>query len=146
MRYLCGEFLNMKKSHIIFLVCIAVMIVGLIVFSFGDISSYESILSAKKKPGQSVTIIAQFDNTQPVEYDPEKNSNYLSFYAKDSLGGQTKVIYHDSKPTDMEKSERLVLTGVMKNGQFECSKMLLKCPSKYKDNKKELEKTINEGY
>lgn len=134
----------MKKSHIIILIGIAALIVTLIVFSLGDISSYESIQSAKKNPGKSVTIIAQFDKTRPIEYDPAKNSNYLAFYATDSLGGQTKVVYHDSKPTDLEKSERVVLTGMMKDGQFECSKILLKCPSKYKDDKKELERTLRD--
>lgn len=134
----------MKKSHIIILIGIAILIVSLIVFSAGDFSTYETIASARKKPGKEVTIIAQFDKSQPVEYDPEKNSNYLSFYAKDSLGGQTKVIYRNSKPTDLEKSERVVLTGSMKNDQFECKKILLKCPSKYKDDKKELERTMNE--
>lgn len=134
----------MKKSHIIILIGIAALIVSLIVFSAGDFSTYETIASAQKKQGKSVTIIAQYDKTKPMEYDPVKNSNYLSFYAKDSLGGQTKVVYHNSKPTDLEKSERVVLTGVMKNGEFECSKILLKCPSKYKDDKKELERKMNE--
>ena len=134
----------MKRSHIIILIAIAASIVGLIVFSAGDFSTYESIKSAQHKAGKQVTIIAQIDKTQPIEYDPQKNSNYLSFYAKDSLGGYTKVVYHNSKHTDIEKSERIVLTGVMRNGQFECSKILLKCPSKYKDDKKELERTMKE--
>lgn len=134
----------MKKSHIIILIGIAVLIVALLIFSAGDLSTYETIQSAQKKPGKQVTIIAQFDKTRPMKYDPEKNSNYLSFYAKDSLGGQTKVVYRNSKPTDLEKSERIVLTGTMQNGQFECKKILLKCPSKYKDDKKELERTMNE--
>ncbi len=134
----------MKRTHIIILVAIAALIVTLIVFSAGDFSTYETIHSAQNKPGKSVTIIAQFDKTQPVEYDPQKNSNYLSFYAKDSLGGKTKVVYRNSKPTDLEKSERIVLTGMMQNGQFECTKILLKCPSKYKDDKKELERKMKE--
>ena len=134
----------MKRTHIIFLVGIAALIVGLIVFSAGDFSTYETIQSAQKKMGKSVTIIAKVDKTAPIEYDPIKNSNYMSFYAMDSLGGKTKVVYHNSKPTDFERSERVVLTGVMKNEHFECSKILLKCPSKYKDDKKELERKIKE--
>lgn len=134
----------MKRSHIIILIGIAALIVCLIVFSVGDFSTYETISSAQKKPGKSITIIAQFDKTRPMEYDPQKNSNYLTFYAKDSLGGLTKVIYRNSKPTDLEKSERVVLTGMMKDGEFQCSKILLKCPSKYKDDKKELERKMNE--
>jgi cytochrome c-type biogenesis protein CcmE len=37
-------------------------------------------------------------------------------------------------PTDMDKSERLVLKGRVNGDVFECSSISLKCPSKYKDN------------
>lgn len=132
----------MKRTHIIFLVAIAALIVGLIIFSAGDFSTYESISSAKKKQGTFVHLIAKLDKTEPIEYDAIKNPNYLSFYAVDSLGDKTKVIFHNSKPTDLEKSERIVMKGKMEADHFECKDILLKCPSKYKDDKKELEKTI----
>ena len=89
-------------------------------------------------------LIAKLDKSQPIEYDPIKNPNYLAFYAVDSLGGQTKVIYHNSKPTDLEKSERIVMKGKMEAGHFECKEILLKCPSKYKDDKEQLKKNVNE--
>jgi cytochrome c-type biogenesis protein CcmE len=41
----------------------------------------------------------------------------------------------------MEKSERLVLKGKVQNGQFECKDILLKCPSKYKDNPNSIDKS-----
>jgi cytochrome c-type biogenesis protein CcmE len=132
----------MKKTHIIILVSIAALIVALIVFSAGDFSTYETISSAKNKQGKYVHLIAKLDKTMPVEYDAVNNPNYLSFYAVDSLGGKTKVIFNNSKPTDLEKSERIVMKGTMKADHFECKDILLKCPSKYKDDKKQLEKTI----
>jgi len=132
----------MKKTHIIILVSIAALIVALIVFSAGDFSTYETISSAKNKQGKYVHLIAKLDKTEPIEYDAVNNPNYLSFYAVDSLGGKTKVIFNNSKPTDLEKSERIVMKGTMKADHFECKDILLKCPSKYKDDKKELEKTI----
>lgn len=125
------------------LVGIAALIVGLISYS-ADFSTYDTIESAKNKNGQFVHIIAKLDKTQPLEYDPINNPNYLTFFAVDSLGGRTKVVYHDSKPGDLEKSERLVLTGKMMDGQFECKTILLKCPSKYKDDKNTLEKDATE--
>lgn len=131
----------MKKTNIIILVGIAVLIVGLLCFST-DFSTYDSISSAKAKPGKAVTIIAKLDTTKTVEFDPINNPNYLSFYAVDSLGGNTKVVFHNTKPTDFEKSERLVMKGQMKGDQFECSSILLKCPSKYKDDKEYLEKNV----
>ncbi len=133
----------MKRTHIILLIAIAAMIVGLIVFSAGDFSTYDTIGSAQQNPGKFVHLIAKIDRSQPIEYDPVKNPNYLSFYATDSLGGRTKVIFRNSKPTDLEKSERIVMKGKMTSDHFECNDILLKCPSKYKDDKKELEKTIS---
>jgi cytochrome c-type biogenesis protein CcmE len=79
------------------------------------------------------------DKTAPIEYNPAKDPNYLSFTATDSLGGVTKVVYHNTKPAEFEHSERVVLKGKMQGNTFECSEILLKCPSKYKDDKNKLE-------
>ena len=129
----------MKRSHIIILVGIAALIVGLLSYST-DFSTYDTISSAKAKQGKFVHIIAKLDRTQPQEYDPIKNPNYFSFYAVDSLGGKTKVVLHNSKPADLEKSERLVMLGRMASDHFECREIQLKCPSKYKDDKQQLQK------
>jgi cytochrome c-type biogenesis protein CcmE len=133
----------MKRTHIILLVGIAALIAGLLSIGI-DVSTYDSITSAKSKQGKFVHIIAKMDKNQPLEYDAIKNPNYLSFYAVDSLGGQTKVVYHNSKPADLEKSERLVMKGKMQADHFECSDILLKCPSKYKDDEKQMQKNVNE--
>ncbi|MEJ7766315.1 MAG: hypothetical protein WKF89_00785, partial [Chitinophagaceae bacterium] len=75
----------MKKTHIIILLFIAVAIAVLISF-MGDLSSYETIASARQKNGKNVTIIAKIDNSMPIEYDPRTNPNYLSFHVVDTLG------------------------------------------------------------
>jgi cytochrome c-type biogenesis protein CcmE len=131
----------MKKSHIILLVVIAAAIAGLLSLST-DFSTYDSVSSAKAKQGKFVHLIAKLDKTAPIEYDPAHNPNFLAFTAIDSLGVTTKVIYHNTKPTELEQSERVVLKGRMKGDVFECSEILLKCPSKYKDDKKVLEKEL----
>lgn len=130
----------MKKTHIILLVLIAVSIAVLLSF-MGDITTYDTVMSAKEKPGKFVHLIAKMQPNS-LQYDPLKNPNYLSFTAVDSLGNSIKVVYHNTKPTDMEKSDRLVLKGKVEGDTFECKDILLKCPSKYKDDmnaaKKEL--------
>ncbi|MFX5747317.1 cytochrome c maturation protein CcmE, partial [Acinetobacter baumannii] len=78
--------------------------------------------------------------TKAFEYDPVKNPNYLSFTAVDTLGNVVKVVYRNNKPTDMEKSERIVLKGRMQGDYFECKDILLKCPSKYKDDPKAMQR------
>ncbi|TAG11391.1 MAG: hypothetical protein EAZ13_03680 [Sphingobacteriia bacterium] len=128
----------MKTTHIIILVLIAAAIAVLVQYT-GDLTTYETIASAKEKEGKFVNLIAKLDQHKPVEYDAVKNPNYLSFTAIDTLGNSIKVIYHDNKPTDMEKSERIVLKGRVKDGLFECKDILLKCPSKYKDDPKAMQ-------
>lgn len=130
----------MKKTHIILLLLIAASIVVLISYT-GDLTTYETIASAREKEGKFVNLIAKIDKTQPLHYDAVKDPNYLTFTAVDTLGNSIKVIYHNNKPTDMEKSERLVLKGKVLNGQFECKDILLKCPSKYKDNPNSIDKS-----
>jgi cytochrome c-type biogenesis protein CcmE len=73
------------------------------------------------------------------------NPNFLAFTATDSLGGRTRVVYRNTKPAELEHSERVVLKGKMQGDNFECSEILLKCPSKYKDDKAQLEKVVVEN-
>lgn len=134
----------MKTSHIVLLIIIAAAIGGLLMFSV-DFSTYDTIATARQKPGRFVHLIARLDKSQPIEYDALKDPNLLSFYAVDSLGSSTKVIYHNPKPSELEKSERIVLKGKMNNDVFECDNILLKCPSKYKDDKQQLEKTLSQS-
>lgn len=131
----------MKKTHIVILVGIAIAIGGLLMLSV-DFSTYDTIESAKQKQGKFVHLIAKLDKTVPLDYNPAKNPNYLSFMAIDSLGGRAKVVYLNTKPAELEQSERVVLKGKMQGDVFECSDILLKCPSKYKDDKTNLEKTV----
>ncbi|MEO6289097.1 MAG: cytochrome c maturation protein CcmE [Ginsengibacter sp.] len=133
----------MKTSSIILLVVIAAAIGVLLMYSV-DFSTYDTIESAKSKQGTYVHLIAKLDKTRPVQYDAIKDPNYVSFYAVDSLGGSTQVIYRNTKPAELEQSERVVLKGKMQGNIFECENILLKCPSKYKDDKKELEKTVTQ--
>ncbi len=122
----------MKKTHIILLVLIAGAITILISYT-GNLTTYETVVSARQKQGKFVKLVAKLDKNSLV-YDAVKDPNYLTFTALDTLGNTVKVVYHNTKPTDMEKSERLVLGGKMQGDHFECRDILLKCPSKYKDN------------
>ncbi|MEO6820226.1 MAG: cytochrome c maturation protein CcmE [Ginsengibacter sp.] len=131
----------MKTSSIIILVTIAAAIGALLMYSV-DFSTYDTIASAKEKQGTYVHMIAKLDKSKPIQYDAIKDPNYLSFYAVDSVGGSTRVIYRNTKPPELETSERVVLKGTMNGDVFDCDNILLKCPSKYKDDKSQLEKTL----
>jgi CcmE len=138
--------LFMKRTHIILLIFIALAI-GVLVSFMGNLSTYETISSARQKAGKSVTIIAKLDNSQPIEYDPVKDPNYLSFHISDTLGNKARVVYHYGKPYDMEKAERIVLKGKMNGDVFEITQkdgILMKCPSKYKDDPAAAKKNLDQ--
>lgn len=139
----------MKKFHIVLLVAIAVVIAVLISY-MGDLSTYETLASARQKEGKTVTVIAKLDRSvaNPIQYDPVKNANFTSFHVVDSLGNKARVEYHFEKPFDMEKSERIVLKGKMKGDVFEITRkdgILIKCPSKYKDDPKAAENNLTQN-
>lgn len=140
----------MKKTHIVLLVCIAAVIMFLLSY-MGDLSTYETLASARQKSGKTVTVIAKLDKSyaQPITYDPLVNPNLTTFYVLDTLGNKAKVVYHFEKPMDMEKSERIVLKGkMMEDDVFDIATkdgILIKCPSKYKDNPKAASNNLSQN-
>jgi len=139
----------MKKLHIVFLVCIAAVIAVLISL-MGDLSTYETLASAKQKPGKTVTVIAKLDKSyaEPVVFNAARNANLTTFHVVDSLGNKAKVVYYFEKPMDMEKSERMVLKGKMNGEIFEITQkdgILIKCPSKYKDDPKAAQNNLSQN-
>ena len=139
------KFPGMKKIHIVGLVFIAIAI-AVLIRMMADVTTYETIASAKQKTGKTVTVIAKLDQNT-LNYDPVKNPNYLTFEATDTLGERMKVAYYYEKPYDMEKSERIVLKGKMEDGVFQIRDqkgILIKCPSKYKDDPDAAKKSLKD--
>ena len=61
------------------------------------------------------------------------NGRTLGLPGRDSDGEEAKVVLLAEKPQDFELSEQIVVTGRMKGEEFIATDMLMKCPSKYKD-------------
>ena len=121
----------MKKIHIIGIIMMAVAIV-LIVNAGKDVATYVNFEEAAQKES-SVKVIGHLVKDKEIIYDEMKDPNYFSFYMTDEKGVERKVILNQGKPNDFELSEQIVLTGKMKGEEFYASDILLKCPSKYKD-------------
>lgn len=122
----------MKKIHIILLILVAASIAVLVSF-LQTTTTYDTVDTAKSKPGKFVHLMAKWDKSEPLLYDAIKNPNYLEFTAVDSLGQKIPVVYHNPKPENFELSEKLVMKGKYEDGKFMCQNIQTKCPSKYKD-------------
>lgn len=125
----------MKKSSVIGLVVIAIAI-AVIVATYSKASSYSSFAEAKKAK-TDIQIIGHLDKQKALYYDATKDANYFAFYVRDTNKMECKVILTAPKPEDFERSEQIVLTGHMVGDEFYASKILMKCPSKYTQDKVE---------
>jgi cytochrome c-type biogenesis protein CcmE len=137
----------MKRTQIVILVFIAIAIATLVSF-MGSLSTYETIASARQKEGKTVSLYVNVDHTQAVEYDPVKNPNYFAFHISDTLGNKAKVVCNFEKPYDFEKAEGITLKGKMRGDVFEITSrdgILLKCPSKYKDDPNMAKKNLSQN-
>ncbi len=123
----------MKKSSILGLVIIAVMI-AVIISLYSKTSSYGSFSDAKKTAAQ-LNVVGHLDKQKELYYDAAKDANYFTFYVKDKKGEECKVVFIGTKPQDFERSEQIVLTGQMVGNEFHASYILMKCPSKYTQDK-----------
>jgi len=133
----------MKKIHIVLLLLVIGGIVGMSFF-IKDLTTQETFSSAAEK-GSFVVVKVQLDKSTPVEYDGLKDPNHTVFYAIDQDGQRHKVVYNNAKPQDIERSEGIDLNGYMRDGYFECTKLQMKCPSKYKDDMKAAQKNLPSG-
>lgn len=121
----------MKKMQII-LILIIVTSIGVLIYASKDLSTYGNFKVAHES-GAKTKVVGVLAKEKPMEYNPAKDPNYFSFYIKDNQGVEEKVILRAAKPQDFEMSEQIVVTGTFKDGNFEASDLLMKCPSKYKD-------------
>ena len=126
----------MKKSHIIILILLAFTI-GLFASKLGNVDSYANFEDAKSKEGTKVQLTGMLVKEKPIVYDPQKDPNSFSFYLTDETGKQFQVICNDDLPRDLEKVDKIVLTGEMRGETFYASDILVKCPSKYQETEVE---------
>lgn len=121
----------MKKLYILS----GLLIIGgiiLLISAAGDMSTYSSFSEALKT-GNKVKVVGKLAKDKELYYSPAENPNYFSFYISDNKGEVRKVVLNAAKPQDFELSEQIVVTGKMKGEEFHATELLMKCPSKYKD-------------
>ncbi len=135
----------MKKSHILGIGVIAIAI-AIIVSTAGDASTYVDFSKAEQMAmngeNNSIHVVGTLKKNasgeiQDMAYQPEIDPNYFVFTLLDNNNREQKVVYRSPKPLDFDKSEQVVIIGKMDKDHFEAEKILLKCPSKYNNDKLE---------
>ncbi len=97
-----------------------------------EVSAYSTFAEARSN-GKLVKVAGQLSKDKEMVYNPVNDPNHFSFFIKDTNGDEHKVVLAAAKPKDFEMSEQIVVTGKIKGDEFHASEILMKCPSKYKD-------------
>ena len=127
-----ASFVYMKKSQIIALITI-VAAIAIIINGSKDVSTYSTFAEAAKAATE-VKVTGELNPDEDIVYQPDIDPNVFSFHMIDKNGISRKVIMKQSKPQDFERSESIVVTGEMRDDIFVADEILMKCPSKYKDD------------
>jgi len=130
----------MKKTEIVLIFLVAV-IIGVILSLTYNASTYITFTDAEKRMGREYTVIGELIKEKEIRFEPRLN--LLTFYASDSLKNERKVYYYDSKPQDFERSEKITMTGFATDSGFTANTILMKCPSKYNEQKNFEQDTIS---
>jgi len=118
------------KKYLIFLVIIILAVVGALSLSDDIISPYVSFKKARSKAGEYFQVIGSLDKTAPVI----SRTGAYEFKFRDRDGSLMKVVHKGIKPANFEHAEQIVALGRYDRGKdvFTASRILVKCPSKYK--------------
>ncbi len=131
----------MRKSHIIIFIIIAAAI-GILVSTAGDASTYvgfgkayEMANAGNRKDIHVVGALLKDTSGDIIGMETGADKVSFSFLLVDESGKEQKVEYNQPMPQDFTKSEKVVVVGRYDGTVFKASKILLKCPSKYQEQK-----------
>lgn len=131
----------MKTSHIIAVIIIAAAI-GVIIGTTGDASTYVNFGQAYQmaSTGNKTTIhvvgeLKKDKDGTVVGLEKSDDRLSFSFVMVDDHQKEQKVLYNEPMPPDFLRSEKVVVVGSYHGNDFVATKILLKCPSKYQEQK-----------
>ncbi len=121
----------MKKKVIIGLVIIVVFS-GFAFYSFrASLNPYVTFREAAARPG-TVQVFGYLSDGV-IQYDA--TNQQVRFYMADDEGTEVLVAYEGAKPANMEHADSLVVVGELSGDIFYAQRLLVKCPSKYEEEK-----------
>lgn len=131
----------MKKSHILIIILIAAAI-GIVVSTAEDASTYvtfdQAYQLATNGSSSSIHVVGELKkdvNGHVVGILQGSDRVSFSFVMIDDNKKEQIVEYHEPMPQDFTRSEKVVVIGSYHDDIFVAEKILLKCPSKYQEQK-----------
>ena len=124
----------MKPAYLIaFLILVTSL--GITLYSFSSaIARHVTIPQAMAMPGQNVQIPGKIVKGSDV-FDPLRKELRFDVTSMDGKNRIT-IVYKEPKPENFDSATNVEAAGQCKDGVFYATNLLVKCPSKYNDEKK----------
>ena len=122
----------MKRK--ILLIALLLAFAGYAGWSFADsVTPYVGIKEAKAATSSSVQVKGLLAKDAPA---PHMEGNDFVFTLQDEETGEELLVhYHGTKPDQFDEAHHIVAIGKMQGEAFSSDKLLIKCPSKYEQQK-----------
>jgi cytochrome c-type biogenesis protein CcmE len=124
----------MKPPYIIASVVIAICMV-ITMFSFsGAIANHVNIAHAKTRPHDVIQVPGDIDKST-VRFDVARGQLEFEIVDRKDKSQRMKVVYSQPKPENFDTANSVEAVGAYRDGVFVARDLLVKCPSKYNDEK-----------
>lgn len=122
----------MKRK--ILLIALLLAFVGYAGWSFADsVTPYVGIREAKAATSSKVQVKGLLAADAPAPHMEGKD--FVFTLQDEETGEELLVRYHGSKPDRFDEAYHIVAIGRMQGATFSSDKLLIKCPSKYEQQK-----------
>lgn len=117
----------MKKRNLISITIIIAFLIFCFVSLNDSLTPYVTFAQAKTAGNVQVKGVL----ASKIMESPDKQG--IKFILRDEKGEEAEVIYQGSRINNLDHSESVVVIGAYQDKQFIAEKILVKCPSKYKN-------------
>jgi cytochrome c-type biogenesis protein CcmE len=124
-----------KPAYIIAFLILAVSLVATLVSFSGAIAQHVSLQQAMTRTGETVQVPGDILK-DTVHYDSFRGELRFDIVDKTDRKTRMTVVYPQPKPENFDSATSVEAVGRYKDGVFRADNLLIKCPSKYSDEKK----------
>ena len=122
----------MKKGPVITAIFTVLALVAVVTAFVTQASPYVTIAQAKQSSDAQLHLAG---DVVPDTLRNDTRHHLLTFQLKDQKGDVILVKHNGEIPADLDQVKKVVAIGGVKNGEFQSTKLLVKCPSKYEAEK-----------
>jgi len=121
-----------RAPHVIAFIVLAISMVVAVISFGGAVSKHVTVREAMQSAGRTVQVPGRIVEGS-VRYDPGSSS--LRFTVSDMRDASIRmdVVYARPKPENFDAATSVEAVGMYRDGVFRAERLLVKCPSKYRD-------------